>query len=132
MASLIPFRPSIPFYDFSTTINNTEYRFDVRWNGRDDRGRGAWYFDVSATDGTKIVEGVKVALGVMLGRWVNHPLFREGIIVAVDTADGGRGPGFDELGITAEGVQQRVQVLHFPLDEYLSRREVAEFPDGDA
>lgn len=134
MATLIPFRPSIPFYDFSTTIKNVEYRFDVRWNGRDDRGAGAWYFDVSESDGTKIVEGAKITLGVMLARSVNHPLFREGILVVVDTGNAAgngvaRGPTFDDLGVTADGVQQRVQVMHLQLDEYLSLREAAAFPD---
>lgn len=129
MATLIPFRPSVPFYDFSTTIENVDYQFNVRWNGRENRGKGAWFFDVYETDGTVIAEGVKIVLGAYLARWVNHPLFREGVIVAVCTADSGKDAGFDDIGVTGEGVSQRVQVMRLTLAEVLSLRVTAAYPD---
>lgn len=118
MALLIPFQPSIPFYRFSTTIENVEYVFDARWNGRD----SAWYFDVSGVDNTPIVSGVKVVLGTYLGRTVDHPLFRDGVIVAVDTSDAGLDASFDDLGT-------RVQVMRLTLDEVLSLRVTSSYPD---
>lgn len=118
MALLIPFQPSLPFYTFSTTIDNVEYVFNVRWNGRD----GAWYFDVSEVDNVPIASGVKVVLGGFLGRAINHPLFRDGVIVAVDTSDAGKDATFDDIGT-------RVQVMRLTLDEVLALRVTASYPD---
>lgn len=119
MALLLPFQPSIPFYTFSTTIENVEYLFNVRWNGRD----GAWYFDVSEVDNTPIVSGVKVVLGCFLARATDHALFRDGVLVTVDTSDAGRDAGFDDLGT-------RVQVMRLSLDEVLSLRVNVTYPDA--
>lgn len=118
MALLLPFVPSIPFYRFSTTLDNVEYVFDVRWNNRD----AAWYFDVSETDNTPIAQGIKVVLGTYLGRWVNHTLFRDGVIVAVDLSDAGREATLDDLGT-------RVQIMRLGLEEVLSLRVTSTFPD---
>lgn len=119
MAIILPFVPSIPFYEFGTTLDNVEYIFNVRWNGRDE----AWYFDVNESDGTPIVRGVKVVLGGYLGRWVEHPLFREGVLVAVDLSDAGQDAGFDDFGT-------RVVVMRMTLDEVLSLRVTATYPDA--
>lgn len=119
MATIIPFAPSIPFYRFATTLDNVEYVFDVRWNGRDE----AWYFDVSEADGTAIASGLKIVLGTYFGRWVEHPLFREGVIVAVDLSDAGVDAKFDDLGT-------RVVVMRMGLEEVLSLRVTATFPDA--
>lgn len=102
---ILPFKPSIGHYDFDTDIDEKTYHFDVQWNARDniDRvtgiARGSWYFDVFEQDGkTAIALGVKIVLGGYLGRRTNHPLFRRGVFVAVDTTGKGRDALFDDMG----------------------------------
>lgn len=104
---ILPFRPSIGHYDFDTDIEDRTYIFDVQWNARDNVdpntgvARGAWYFDVREQDGAAIALGIKIVLGTYLGRRLNHPLFRRGVLLAIDTAGGegrGRDAGFDDLG----------------------------------
>lgn len=119
MALVLPFDAESPYYTFSTTIENAEYRFNVRWNGRD----AAWYFDILEYDGTPIVHGVKVVLGCYLGRHTNHTLFRQGVIVATDLSGSGRDATVDDLG-------SRVVVMRLTLDEVLSLRVTAGFPDA--
>lgn len=118
MALVLPFDSSSPYYTFTTTIEGAEYRFNVRWNGRD----AAWYFDVLELDNTPIVHGVKVVLGCYLGRHTNHPLFRQGVIVATDLSSAGRDATVDDLGT-------RVVVMRLTIAEVLSLRVTASYPD---
>jgi hypothetical protein len=112
MPSILPLVPSVGLYNFDTDIGDRSYRFDVRWNSRDNFdaaagvARGAWYFEVSEIGVGRIACGVKIVLGTYLGRRVNHPLFREGVLVAVDTSGEGRDATFDDLGT-------RVVVKHY-------------------
>lgn len=122
MAVVIPFAPSIPFQRFGCALDGNQYFFDARWNKRD--GGGAWYFDVYEEGGTAIVQGIKIVLGIFLGRRVNHTLFRSGVIVATDLSAAGREAGLDDLG-------ERVQVARFTTAEVLSMRIVRAFPDPD-
>jgi len=122
MALILPFEGGIPFYDFSTTIAGREYIFDVRWNGRDE----AWYFDVKEIDNTPIASGVKVVLGTLLARYTNHPLFRNGVMVVIDLNDNGEGEARDA---TLDDLGSRVVVMWLSLDEALSLRVTATFPD---
>lgn len=102
MPEILPLRPSIGAYRFTTPLNDVQYVFNVRWNSLD----AAWYFDVSEFDGKPILRGVKVVLGTYLGRWSNHPLLLAGVFVARSSAPVHTNPGFDDLGRT-------VQVLYF-------------------
>jgi len=116
---ILPFDSFSPFYTFSTTIEGADYVFKVRWNNRDK----AWYFDVLETDGTTpIAQGLKINLGVIIGRWCRHKLFRTGIIVAVDLSDAGRDATVDDLGT-------RVVVQRWTTLEALSHRVLVDFPD---
>lgn len=94
MAIILPFRPSIGRYRFVSVINDIQYVFKVRWNSRD----AAWYFDVLEYDETPIVEGVKIVLGTYLGRWSNHDLFRQGVIIARCNVVPHEDAKFDTLG----------------------------------
>lgn len=123
MAIVIPFAASTPRQSFTTTIENASYLFTARWVGRE----GAWYFDVAETDETPIASGIKVVLGVVLGRRCHHPLFRRGIFVAADLSGAGREAGLDDFG--ADG---RVQVVRLTLAEALSLRVTSTFPDAAA
>jgi hypothetical protein len=107
MPVILPFRPSVGNYRFSAVLASTEYLFDVRWNSR----ARAFYFDVREADETAIVLGIKAVLGVYYGRRANHPLFRQGALVARIPHGAARGEAtFDDLGA-------RVQVWYFTRDE---------------
>ena len=102
MPQVLGFKPSIGRYRFTTSIDGDQYIFKVRWNSREDRGKGAWFFDVLEYDETPIVEGVKVVLGACMARWSNHPLFLNGILVCQSRKQGHPNPTFDSLGATED------------------------------
>jgi len=111
MPLIIPFQPSIPNYDFTTTLDSFTVTFDVLWNARDK----AWYFDLFASDLTPIIVGIKVVLGVNLGRKSTDPFFQQNLLRAFDTAakaGQGKDAGIDDLGA-------RVIVRRFSLAEML-------------
>lgn len=91
---IIPFRPSVPNYEFTTVLDNTKVTFDVLWNARDN----AWYFDLYARDLTPIAFGIKVVLGVNLGRKSTDIFFQQNLLRAFDTSGKGRDAGIDDLG----------------------------------
>lgn len=119
-AVLLPLRPGIPSFRFGTALNATQYVFDVRWNARahwDAVKRvyiGAFYMDISEITEKLIIANVKIVLGAYLGRRSNHPLFRDGVFVAVDTTDSGREATLGDLGV-------RVQVAYIPVIDLLIR-----------
>lgn len=102
MPQIIPFVPSEPHYRFSTVVDGIPCIFEVRWNSRDE----AWYFDILNTEEQPIASGVKIVLGVHLGRRYSHPLFNNGVFVATDTSGQSRDATLDDLGT-------RVQVRHY-------------------
>jgi len=110
MPRLIPLTPSEPFYSFTTTLEDVDYLFDVRWNAID----GAWYFDVSTVSEEPILPGIKIVLGASPGRLCIDPRFPPGAFFVVDTTGQGVDAGFDDIGT-------RVQ-LH-----YYTSAEVAAF-----
>jgi hypothetical protein len=122
MPTIIPFAPSIPFQKFGLMLAGTQYIIRGRWNSREDRNRGAWIMDIHEEDETPIITGVKIVLGLPLGRRCKHSLFRRGIIVATDLSDLGQDARLDDLGT-------RVQVMRMTTAEVLSLRVTATFPD---
>jgi hypothetical protein len=113
MADLIPFIPSENNYSLGVPLGGVRYRFDnIRWNSRDDAGKGAWYFDLREDNGAVILVDIKVVLGVNFGRGSTHRFFKSHVLKAHDTSGKRREAGFDDLG-------GRVQVLHISLDEAL-------------
>jgi hypothetical protein len=108
MPLLVPFTPSLPNYRFNTGFDGTIVTFQTLWNARD----AAWYFDLFAADASIIALGIKVVLGVNLGRKSTHPFFFSNLLRAYDTSNQGRDAGIDDLGA-------RVQVVRFSLAELL-------------
>lgn len=111
----LPFSPSIGQYTFTATIETVQYVFNVRWNTRD----SAWYFDVLEADTTPIVYGLKIVLGTYIGRRTNHPLFNDGVIVAVDLSGQETDAGFDDLGI-------RVALQYIPALDLIIRLGISQ------
>jgi len=95
---VLPFIPSVPFYTFTTTIEDEPYSFKVRWNSRDE----AWYFDVSTDDGEVLRQGVKVVLGTYLGRACTEKFFELGVLWAIDTTSQAKEATFDDIGTRVE------------------------------
>lgn len=99
MAQNIPVTPSDPWYELTVPLDDadgssTPYTFEFRWNTIDK----AWYFNLYEQDRTPIVHGVKVVLGMYLGRRSRHVFFKKGVLVAIDTSNKGREAGFDDFG----------------------------------
>lgn len=103
---VLPLTSDYARYDLTTTIEGVDFGLGVRWNERD----GAWYLDVFDADGVEIATGVKVVLGAALGGWVDHWLFRAGMMRAVDLTGSGVDAGRLDLG-------SRIQVVRYRLDE---------------
>lgn len=110
---ILPFTSTDPNYEVTTSINNATYILGVRWNDRD----GAWYLDVFQADRTPIFRGVKIVLGTYLGRGFNHPLVRDGALVAIDTSGARRDAVVDDLGT-------RVIVAWIPVGEIAAMMNV--------
>ncbi len=102
MPQIIPLIPSEPHYDFATVIDGIPCIFEVRWNSRDE----AWYFDVFDSERKAIASGIKIVLGVHLGRRYSHPLFDNGVFVAYDLSGSRTDARFDDIGT-------RVQLRHY-------------------
>ena len=103
MPARIPFTPSKNNYRLVVPIDNTRVIFDnIHWNSfEDDLG---WYFDLRQDDETLILAGIKVVLGVNLGRASSHAFFKTHVLRVIDTAGSDVDAGYDDLG-------DRIQVL---------------------
>lgn len=115
MPTEIPFVPGDPEQKISISLDDQLYVLRARWNTRDDDGVGAWYLDAWQSDGvTRIASGIKLVVGIMLGRLVHHQLFLGGMFL-VDYTGTGNNPGLNDLGNT-------VILLHMTIaDQTLAR-----------
>ena len=109
MAVLLPLEPSNGLYQVTTSLYGTTVILDVRWNSRDN----AYYMDISSSLGTPIATGLKIVLGTYIGRQVNHPIFTNGVLLAVDNSGQGQDAGFDDLG-------GRISVWYYSASELLA------------
>lgn len=109
MSSYLPFTAGIPHYDFTVTLDESLYSFDVKWNSCD----AHWYFDMFDADDEPVVVGVKIVLGTFLGRKAAHPFFANNVITAIDTTLENRDPDFDDIG-------RRVFIEHMTFQEHLA------------
>lgn len=117
MPDQIPFDPGIPSQSVRTTLDNKQIVFNARWNARDKiivddvvLSDGAWYLDLYDGDGNVIIKGIKIVLGVNLGRTSNHEFFQLNILRAFDTTNQNREAQLEDLGT-------RVIVLRYSFDE---------------
>lgn len=96
MAEVVPFRPGVPQQRLDITLAGVSYVMITHWNARDN----AYYIDVLEADETPVAYGIKVVLGVVLGRRYTHEFFNSGErgLIAVDLSNTGRECGVDELG----------------------------------
>lgn len=117
----IPLRGGIGYYDMGTSIQGVHYWIDARWNASSSPGpnpgdppRGAWYLDFFESDRTPIILNQKLVLGTYIGRRSQHPLFKNGVFVAIDMTNTGTDARFDDLG-------GRVILEYIPVIELIRR-----------
>lgn len=108
----LPLVGSLAFQEFDTVLDGTVFTVRQRWNTRD----AAWYLDLLDANSDPIFQGVKVVLGVALGRRVTDPRM-PGVFVARDlaakTLNEQRDATFDDIGT-------RVVVHFYPLSEWFA------------
>lgn len=113
----LPFEPPetgiIANFRVGTTLREVQYQLDVRWNSRDE----AWYMDILTADETPIRMGIKIVLGVLLGRRSVDPAFPLGVLIASDTSGENEEATLNDFGT-------RVQVLFYTAEEWLALRDL--------
>ncbi len=104
MVAVLPFIPSSNNYRLIVPFDSVPTLIDTRWNARD----AAWYIDFREEDETLILGGIKIVLGVNLGRRSTHSFFLNNLFLAFDTSGQGLDAGYDDLG--ARVVVQRITI----------------------
>ena len=95
MAVYLEPEPGQAFQKFrGVVLDGQQYNLTLRWNDTDQ----SWYLDVRSFQDEPIALGLRVVLGVYIGRQSTHPLFRRGAFVAVDSTKSGTEAGFNDLG----------------------------------
>jgi hypothetical protein len=102
-----PSDPPDPHFDVSCALAGVQYRLEFRWNSR----AASWYMDVYTETGTPIRTGIRVALGIPLGRRSVDAAFPAGVFIAHDTSGKEREAGFGDLGA-------RVEIYFYTFDEF--------------
>jgi hypothetical protein len=115
MATALPVVPSIPSYNFSSTLEVYDdsgetvpavFLFDVYWNTR----AGSWFMHVFEADGTPIRHGIRIVLGTILGGRSVDRRFPAGALKAEDLSGKGIEATLDDLGT-------RVVIYYYTDDE---------------
>lgn len=107
--SIIPVPPSTSEITFTCAINGQTLSFHVAWNDRDE----SFYLDVSQTDGTPVINSVRLVLNAFLGRTSPNALFQTGVLMVFDTSGNYQECGIDDLGA-------RVQLAWIPQTDLLA------------
>lgn len=113
---LLPIDPGVPWQEITTEIidadgSSATYIFEFKFNTHDN----SWYMNVSDANLQPIVQSIRIVLGIYLGRLALHPLFQQGILVAIDTSRSGKEAGLDDLGA-------RVIIGRFTVQETIAGR----------
>lgn len=109
-AQRIPFEGGVAFQEFDTVLDGKSYTIQAYWNTRD----AAWYFNLRDASNVIIFAGIKIVLGVALGRRVTDSRM-PGVFIASDLAaakpEDERDAGYDDFGT-------RVVVDFYPFDVF--------------
>lgn len=115
MAEFIPFTPGNPNETLEIVLAGDPYLIVSRWNGTDNNKTGAFYLDLYDVNKKAIAVGMKVTLGVLLGRTNTHVFFAGRALFAYDKSNSGRECGIDDLG-------GRIQVAYLTADDLILAR----------
>lgn len=94
MPAQLPIDAESPNYRLSTTLDGQSVIFDLRWNSREE----AWFLNLLDNDETPIVEGIKVILGMFLGRRTTSERMLPGRLVVEDLSGQNLDATIDDLG----------------------------------
>jgi len=94
MPALIPLIPGENNYQLGVPLGGVTYLITVRWNSRD----SAWYMDLAEDNGTMIMAGMKIVLGLNIGSRSAHPFFRLNRFTARDMSGSNIDANYDDLG----------------------------------
>src|ERR1043166_1058763 len=78
-AQELPLEGGLAFQQFDTVLGDQTFTIKQRWNTRD----AAWYLDLIDASGLPIFSGIKLVLGIALGRRVTDPRM-PGVFIAAD------------------------------------------------
>lgn len=104
----LPFIPNVTYQTFDTVLEGITYTINARWNSRGE----AWYMDILDANASPIASGLKLVLGVAIGRKVTDPRF-PGIFFVSDLSNADQEASFDDFGT-------RVVVYFYPIAEWLA------------
>jgi hypothetical protein len=82
-------------YQVTTVLEGSTFTFAIRWNGR----AASWFFDLYDGDGTIIIAGVRIVLGMIFGRRSVDPRMPNGALFASDLSGASIEAGRDDLGV---------------------------------
>lgn len=91
---VLPVTPDVEAWFQSTELDGVVYRLDFAWSIREE----AWYLDISASDGTLLAAGLRLAEGVNVLRRNASSALPPGPLVLVDTTGAHEESTFDGLG----------------------------------
>ena len=102
-----------PFYTMTVALDGADYLLEFRYNQREE----AWYFDISLSDGTLLVRGIKIVCGLPLLRRFADNRLPAGTLMAVSNTDERSPPKLLELGDDSK----RVTLIYFTASEGRTR-----------
>lgn len=82
------------YYTFTRELDGTSYEFQFYWNDR----ASAWFVSLFLTDGTKLLSGIKVTVGLTMFKWwVDQTNGFAGAIYVMDSSGTDADPGRYDL-----------------------------------
>lgn len=109
MPNFLPLTPSASHYRLTIPFDDEVFEIFVRWNSRD----AAFYMDLRESDGSPVLLGIKLVLGVNLGIRSNHDFFSKHLLRVVESSDTNLDAGFDDMNT-------RVWIMHMTSDEIIN------------
>jgi len=94
MIYLIPTSTKASNYEQTVSLDGTDYRIRLLWNGRDTH----WYMTLRTAAGVDLVTGIKVVANIPFAVHVADSDMPAGQIWVLDTTGGGADPGLRDLG----------------------------------
>lgn len=90
----IPLQPDLYAFEFSITLESSEFLFKFHWNAR----ANGWYWSLYDATGAPVVEGRRFVVSWPLLRNVALANAPRGQLYAVNTLRAGEDPGLTDLG----------------------------------
>ncbi len=99
----IPFDNSLEDFQEQIELDGNTYVLGFLWNTRD----LAWYMSLGGVDGSAIVDGIKLVLGVELLQWTRVPGLPPGQVFAVSSDP-------EKLVIGRDDIPGAVSLIYVP------------------